>query len=204
MADAHAAEPASAVVEPEGRLKPWLLRGPDVPTIVADVSSMLNPAAGLLLHLNQARAKRKLDPLPTEVRAEDLMRTALVQVSVWLCGRGSPEDLAVIYRVDDDEARRWTAAESRRKRGLTLLGDGPDETQLSQNAPSPEGIIGYVTTGSFSLSLGEGHAIGVIPFVQYLELKKQAQRLRDASRLLVKVRNRDESVCRAAVVELLY
>ena len=131
MAEAHAAEPASAVVEPEGQLKPWLLRGPDVPTIVADVSSMLNPAAGLLLHLNQARAKRKLDPLPTEVRAEDLMRTALVQVSIWLCGRGSPEDFAVIYRVDDDEARRWAVAERRRKCGLALLGDGPDETQVS-------------------------------------------------------------------------
>ncbi|KAI0333745.1 POP1-domain-containing protein [Cubamyces sp. BRFM 1775] len=203
MTDAQTTEPTT-IAEPEYQLKPWLLRGPDVPTIVADVSSMLNPAAGLLLHLNQARTKRRLDPLPARVRADDLMRTALVRVSIWLCGRGSPEDLAVIYRVEDEEARKWAAAESRRKRGLALLGDGPDETQLSQNTPSSEGIIGYVTTGSFSLSLGEGHAVGVIPFAQYLDLKKQAQRLRDASRLLVKVRNRDESVCRAAVVELLY
>lgn len=48
--------------------------------------------------------------------------------------------------------------------------------QLSQVPPSPDGIIGYVTTGSFSLSLGEGHAVGAVPLTGYLELRKQAER----------------------------
>lgn len=48
--------------------------------------------------------------------------------------------------------------------------------QLSQVPVSPDAVIGYVTTGSFSLSLGEGHAIGAIPLAQYLELRKQSHR----------------------------
>ncbi|CDO71682.1 hypothetical protein BN946_scf184915.g26 [Trametes cinnabarina] len=184
--------------------EPWLLRGSDVPAIIADISSMLNPSAGLLMHLNQIRAKRKLDPLPASMRGEDLFRTALVQVGVSLCGRGRPDDLAIIYRINDDEARKWITAEARKKSGLALLHDGPDDTELSQISPSAGGIIGYVTTGSFSLSLGEGHATGAIPLRQYLELRQQAQRLRNDGKLLVKVRNRDETICRAALVDLLY
>ncbi|KAL7280061.1 hypothetical protein ACG7TL_006476 [Trametes sanguinea] len=164
---------AAESVQRDTALEPWLLRGPDVPSIIGDISSMLSPANGLLLRLNQARAKRKLDPLPASVRSEDLMRTALVQVGISLCGRGKPEDLAVIYYIEDDEARRWVTVEARKKSGLALLEDGPDETEVP---PSPEGIIGYVTTGNFSLSLGEGHAVGAIPLRQYLELRKQAQR----------------------------
>ncbi|KAI0352614.1 POP1-domain-containing protein [Trametes cingulata] len=205
MGDASSRAPTStSTADQEKKTQPWLLRGSDVPAIVADISSMLSPAAGLLLHVNQARAKRKLDPLDASVRAEDLMRTALVQVAISLCRRGCPGDLAVIYRIDDEEARKWCSAEARKKNGLSLLGDGPDEFELSQVAPSPDGIIGYVTTGSFSLSLGEGHAVGAIPLTQYLEISKQARRMRHESRLLVKVRNRDDNICRAATVELLY
>ncbi|KAJ3004778.1 hypothetical protein NUW54_g4654 [Trametes sanguinea] len=132
------------------------------------------------------------------------MRTALVQVGILLCGRGKPEDLAIIYRIEDEEARRWITAEARKKSGLALLEEGPNETELSQVPPSPEGIIGYVTTGSFSLSLGEGHAVGAIPLKQYLDLQKQAQRLRNEGKSLVKVRNRDETICRTALIDLLY
>lgn len=42
--------------------------------------------------------------------------------------------------------------------------------------PPHEDIIGYVTTGSFSLSLGEGSAIGSIPLAKLIDLKLQAQR----------------------------
>ena len=107
----------------------WLLRGANVPQLVAEVASMLNPAAGLLVQVNQARAKRGLDPLAS-TRAEDLFKGALVQVSITLCGRGCPDDVAVIYRVEDDEARKWIKAEARRQNGLSLIPDGPEETEV--------------------------------------------------------------------------
>ncbi|RPD62234.1 POP1-domain-containing protein [Lentinus tigrinus ALCF2SS1-7] len=182
----------------------WLLRGPDVPAIVAKVSPMLSPAAELLTQINKTRTKRKLAPLKAGSRPEDLLKGALVNVSITLLGRGCPDDMAVIHRVEDDEARAWMTAEAKRKKGLSLIQDGPDETELSQARPSTDTIIGYVTTGSFSLSLGEGHAVGAVPLAQYLELRTQAQRLRNDSKLLVKLRNRDEMICRAAYLELLY
>ncbi|KAM5533607.1 hypothetical protein V8D89_012720 [Ganoderma adspersum] len=194
---------AAAAAAKDKKVEQWLLRGVDVPQLVAEVTSMLNPASGMLVQVNQVRAKRKMDPL-VNVRGEDLIKGALVQVSITLCGRGCPDDLAVIYRVGDDEAKEWIKAEAKRKNGLSLIQDGPDETELSQVPPPRDGIIGYVTTGSFSLSLGEGHAVGAIPFAQYLELRKQSQRLRNDNKLLVKMRNRDETVCRAALVNLLY
>ncbi|KAI0670934.1 POP1-domain-containing protein [Trametes maxima] len=200
MSDATAPTPTSK----KGMVRPWLLRGADVPTIVADLSSMLNPSPGLLVHVNQCRTKRKLDPLRSDVRAEDLMQSALVQVGIVPLGRGCPDDLAVIYRMEDEEARKWTKAAALKNDGLTILSDSPDETELSNVPPSLDNVIGYVTTGSFSLSLGEGHAVGAVPFTRYLELGKQAERLRNGSKLLVKVRNRDETICRAAQVELLY
>lgn len=132
-ASTHASELAIPVptAGQDRKIRAWLLRGADVPAIVAEVSSMLNPATGLLMRLNQARAKRKLDPLHSSIRAEDLLRTALVQVALNLCGRGCPDDLAIIYRVDDTEARKWMTAEARKKSGLALLGEGPDETEVS-------------------------------------------------------------------------
>ncbi|KAI1793285.1 POP1-domain-containing protein [Ganoderma leucocontextum] len=205
--DAQREEPMTVHGAPaaasDKKVEQWLLRGADVPQLVADVASMLNPASGLLVQVNQVRAKRRMDPLAS-LRGEDLIKGALVQVSVTLCGRGCPDDLAVIYRVGDDEAREWVKAEAKRKNGLSLVQDGPDETELSQVPPPKDSIIGYVTTGSFSLSLGEGHAVGAIPFAQYLELRKQSQRLHNDNKLLIKLRNRDESVCRAALVGLLY
>ncbi|KAI0714000.1 POP1-domain-containing protein [Cerioporus squamosus] len=186
------------------KVEQWLLRGPDVPAIVAEISSMLSPATGLLLQVNKARTKRKLDPLKADSRAEDLLKGALVNVGITLLGRGCPDDMAVIYRVEDEEAKAWMAADAKRKKGLSLVHDGPDETELSQAPGSSDAVIGYVTSGSFSLSLGEGHAVGAVPLAQYLELQKQSQRLRKDSKLLVKLRNRDDTICRAAYLELLH
>ncbi|KAI0688915.1 POP1-domain-containing protein [Earliella scabrosa] len=205
VVDAVAPAPgATSEADEKEEVEPWLLRGPDVPAIVMDIASMLNPAAGLLAHVNKARAKRKLDPLHPNSRPQHLIQGALVQVSITVCGRGCPADLAIIYRVEDEEASAWVNAQAKGKFSRSLIDDSPDETELSQVPPSAEGIIGYVTTGSFSLSLGEGHAVGAVPLAQYLELRKQAARLRNDQKLLVKLRNRDETICRAALLELLH
>ena len=122
--------PGVGVGEAGGKGQPWLLQGPDVPALVTSVASMLNPSAGLLVHVNQARAKRQLDPLGVGVRAEDLMRGALVQVSIALSSRGCPDDMAMIYRVNDEEAQMWGRAEAIRKRGVVGAMDGLDETEV--------------------------------------------------------------------------
>ncbi|TFY59286.1 hypothetical protein EVJ58_g5874 [Rhodofomes roseus] len=148
----------------EKEIRPWLLRGQDVPSILQSISSMINPSAGLLGCIDQLRIKRGQDPLGGNVRANELWQGALVRVRVLLCGRGNPEDLAMLYRLDDEEARKWNEAEALRQQGVpAMLSEDTDETELSKLVPSTDAIIGYVTTGHYSLSRGEGHAIGAVP-----------------------------------------
>ncbi|CCL99258.1 uncharacterized protein FIBRA_01273 [Fibroporia radiculosa] len=174
----------------------WLLRGANVAAILQNVSSMFNPAAGLLDHMSQLRMKRGQNPLDSRIRADDLWKSALILVNVLLCGRGNPEDLAVIYRLDDVEAKKWYDAERIRKMGAGLQQEEENEHELSKLAPSQDAIIGYVTTGHYSLSRGEGHAIGAIPVRRLFELRQQAERLRVGPSLLVKVRDRGDTTFR--------
>jgi len=69
-------------------------------------------------------------------------------------------------------------------------------SQLSKITPLPSSIMGYITSGNFSLSRGEGFGIGAVSLVQYLDVIKQGKDL------LVKVRDRQGQVCRLAVMKL--
>lgn len=51
-------------------------------------------------------------------------------------------------------------------------------SQPSEVIPPETSIIGYVTAGNFSLSLGEGHAIGCLPVSELFDIKEQAKRYR--------------------------
>ena len=48
--------------------------------------------------------------------------------------------------------------------------------QLSKIAPSDGAVIGFVTSGNYSLSRGKGYAIGAISLVRFLEIQEQAHR----------------------------
>ncbi len=48
--------------------------------------------------------------------------------------------------------------------------------QLSELEASQDAIIGYVTSGNFSLSIGQGQAIGAIPVAKFLHLTEQSHR----------------------------
>jgi len=48
--------------------------------------------------------------------------------------------------------------------------------KLSEIVPNPNSIIGYVTTGHYSLARGVGFAIGAISLVQLIELEQQSLR----------------------------
>ncbi|KAI0259821.1 POP1-domain-containing protein [Gloeopeniophorella convolvens] len=184
-------------------VRPWLLQGAGARAIVENISRLLAPAVGLLSEVNALRHKRELPPLDPSVDAQDLLQGALVHVRVVLCGRGSPEDMALIYALKDQEARTWTMAQLSRGTVGHEVGEEPtDETELSKIAPSESAVIGFVTTGSYSLSRGQGYAIGAIALAKFLELQEQAHRLRRDD-CLVKLRNRDGTICRAARVEFL-
>jgi len=126
-----------------------------------------------------------------------------------MCKRGAPDDLALIYSMTDDESKKWEKAlPKRRSNGVAINEETPEEVELSKIKSPQSSIIGYVTTGHFSLSQGEGFAIGAIPVARLLELQEQSHRLYlnttyKAPPLLVKVRNSNTQQSRAAHVELL-
>ncbi|KAL6301998.1 POP1-domain-containing protein [Sparassis latifolia] len=183
------------------KLQPWLMRCAELPSILDKVSTMFNPGAYLLDYVNQVRTKRHQDPLNASIKADELWKSSLVMVRVVLRGRGSPEDLAIIYSMNDEEVRKHKKAEAGGTHRDAISDD--DEKEPSELIPSQDSIIGYVTTGHYSLSRGEGHAIGAVPVARLLELKQQEERLRIGSGFLVKIRNRDQTICRAALLEVL-
>jgi ribonuclease P/MRP protein subunit POP1 len=120
------------------KVRPWLLRGVGVPAILENVSNMFNHGAGLLAEMNKLRTKRTQDPLESKIRPDDLWKGALVMVQLTMCGRGAPDDLAVIYSINDAEARRWASVFDRTKKPGTALLDqeNVDEVEVSYVAVS--------------------------------------------------------------------
>ena len=129
-------------------IRPWLLRGTDVPVILENALNMFNHGAGLLDEINKLRSKRFQDLLQSDVRAEDLWKSTLVMVCLTMCGRGAPDDFAVIYSVCDDEARKWGNEFDRRNKSLAafLNAESSDEVEVSYHPCLSQ----YIHTGTQS------------------------------------------------------
>ncbi|KAK0504008.1 POP1-domain-containing protein [Armillaria luteobubalina] len=184
--------------EEADRATPWLLRGPTA--IINNLSNLSSTDVGLLAEVNRIRSKRDLGPLDSAIKSGDLLKGALVTVKVKMHRRGSPEDLAVIYSMSDDELVSWE--KSIRKSVADLVEDDNSSEDLGYDlGASP--TIGWVTTGHFSLLRGEGFACGVVPLTKVLELRKQARRLCKSEIIApVKIRNPASETCRAAYIQV--
>jgi ribonuclease P/MRP protein subunit POP1 len=105
-------------------IRPWLLRGSEVPKILSSMSAVFNQGAALLSEINRLRFKRRLPPLSNTKHA-DLLQGALTNVKLTMCLRGSPQDLALIYILNDDLCRKW---EKLIRKQTALLPDVDEET----------------------------------------------------------------------------
>ncbi|KAF8635812.1 hypothetical protein AX15_000014 [Amanita polypyramis BW_CC] len=146
-------------------VRPWLLQGPSAQRIVSGISDMFNPAAGLLAEINRMRTTFHSDPLSIDITGTDLLKGALVLVAINMCKRGTPEDLDSIHVMDDDEVRKWTKSVHKRRAPPTLStseDETPEELEIAEVRPPQDSIIGYITTGHYSLSRSKGYAIGCV------------------------------------------
>lgn len=98
-------------------IRPWLFCGPEVPAILAKVRQMINRGAGLLAEINRLRTKRGMDVLCTSSSPEDLLTGALVMVRLNMVSRGAPNDLAIIYRIDDVEVKKIIKEKGKTREG---------------------------------------------------------------------------------------
>jgi ribonuclease P/MRP protein subunit POP1 len=99
--------PVEVSKEPEGT-GVWLLRHTDTKDIFGDLINCVSDKAcaeTLLQWLNAARVHRGLEEL--KINPELLYKGALVQVTLTMCQRGDPEDMACIYFVGHDECKYW-------------------------------------------------------------------------------------------------
>ncbi|KAJ3873454.1 POP1-domain-containing protein [Lentinula edodes] len=193
------------LVDDDPAVGPWLLRGVEISSIVSDLSEDLVPSQSLLATLNRLRAKRSLEPLESTIKPDNLLKSALVSVRITICSKGSPSDLSLVYSIPDPELQEW-------RKGLTRAGVDPipaevEFVNLPDIVPAPSSIIGYITTGGFSLSRGEGFAIGAMSLIRLFELQQQAKRLshyvKSDKALFVKVRDRKGHQCRLARIHVV-
>jgi len=94
----------SKICEPG--VKPWLFRGSDV-TRILELLDQGNPGSELLAEINRLRQKRSFEPLGSLITGDNLLNHALVNVKVIMFREGVPEDMAMIYRVSDEEGTMW-------------------------------------------------------------------------------------------------
>lgn len=136
--------PSGSVEEPaahdnEIKIEPWLLQGPNMHATIEAITGKLNPVSGLFEQIDKLRQKRGMTSLTTIVQPNDLWKNALVRVRLRLCGRGCPEDLAVIHGMEDDEAVKWIQAEQLRKKGASLNTEeieGETEVRIPWRCPN--------------------------------------------------------------------
>lgn len=118
------------VVKPN--IKPWLLRGSEVPKILSSIFSVFNHGATVLLEINKLRFKRGLMPLSNDIESADLLKGALINVKISMCSRGAPQDLAAIYSLPDDLYKKWEKALLlRASGGISLEDDTSQEAEVS-------------------------------------------------------------------------
>lgn len=92
---------------------PWLVTAP----LLGQLDALVGASDGqsrLLGGINAFRTKRGLSELDS---AEKMLQSALVRIRVEILGKGSPDDLSIIYRVSEEERARWLEAEAARKAG---------------------------------------------------------------------------------------
>lgn len=88
-------------------IHPWLLRGAEVPKILARLYSVFSHSAALLSDINRLRLKRSPNPLIDDKEATNLLTRALINVKIKMCSRGTPEELAMIYVLSDEVVLQW-------------------------------------------------------------------------------------------------
>ncbi|CAE6516502.1 unnamed protein product [Rhizoctonia solani] len=152
--------------------KPWLFLFPGMDKLIEDLASSPEEAVqNFATRLNSQRTKRGLSGLEAELTLE-LFGTALVVAHVDMQGRGNPKDRAILYGCGGDEVMAsWKAT-----------AESPNEVTASSVEDLP--VLGYVTSGGFSLQLGRGHGIAVVSLKGLVDMTKRSK-----GKVLARVRN---------------
>ncbi|CEL51735.1 ribonuclease P [Rhizoctonia solani AG-1 IB] len=152
--------------------KPWLFLFPNMSQLIQELAKGQEESVTqtLAAQISAQRTKRGLSVISVDL-ATELFSTAVVAVHVDMHGRGNPQDRALLYGCrSDDDIVSWRAAVDHNELAMSPLKDHP--------------ILGYITSGGFSLQLGRGHGIAIVSLKGLVEMSKRCQ-----GNVLVRVRN---------------
>lgn len=97
------------LINPNGTmLDLWLLESA-LGHILERLAHSEDPAVSLLAAINTFRRRRGMHPIPDE-DAASLFQSCLCHVQVDVLGRGSPSDMAMIYKMSAEERSKWLQA----------------------------------------------------------------------------------------------
>jgi ribonuclease P/MRP protein subunit POP1 len=135
----------------------WLLHGQDTPSIISMLTEAISQASNLsqpnlsdqspseILHSKVVTLRHKIAStasikahsftggLDNCISAEELYQRALVKVRLRVPRSGSPEDLAVLYMMGDEEAKKWRDA------GVAGIGRSQPLNEVCNQYQSREG-----------------------------------------------------------------
>jgi len=158
-------------------IHPWLLSKCLASSVLDGTVGVSNPGEWLYDKLSTLRLGRGNTGLRLEASANDLWRDAMVQVQVELHGRGTLGDAAPIYPLRDDELQICgSSSESLREVRFIYRSAGAvsESFQSLELQLSPQdSILGYLTSGAYSLSRGRPHGIGTVALSRMVEVKRQ-------------------------------
>ncbi|KAG8735621.1 hypothetical protein FRC10_010354, partial [Ceratobasidium sp. 414] len=147
--------------------KPWLLPFPGAAELLKDVVGSIdgNSAEVFGDWVNSQRTRRDMAPLSRD-SIESLFDSALVHIRIDMLGRGNPKDRAILYGFPTSEAAsRWKASFESRC-------NGDEKCELASARSDDEPIVGYITSGGYSLQVGHGHGIGAISLKYIVKMQR--------------------------------
>ncbi|KAF8340372.1 uncharacterized protein EI90DRAFT_2906355 [Cantharellus anzutake] len=160
-------------------VRPWLLLGSGVRLLVQSIASAVAHGSKfqdvLYSHIVKLRRKRGLDP-EFSILPDTLFSSSLISVNVYMVGRGCPKDNAVLYELTCEEMIREQERLKRKRSPKYSLTDEEEVDVSSASFPGPPcagtvgPLLGFVTTGRFSLTRGRGHAVAAISLSAFLRI----------------------------------
>ena len=156
-------------------IKPWLLRGPETRSILNEIIHSKDHSLCLRRRMESLRSSRMLRS-DQNTDNSSLLNSALIMVSLDFPYRGAPESFAFICQPTEEESDAFYEDPKAFKMYLRQTERGESEELIAASEVDSDTVIGYVTTGHYSLSIGKCRAIGAISLLQLIQLMGRAQR----------------------------
>jgi len=130
-----------------------------------------------------------------EIKKNNTIINAFIRVSVDILGKGVINDNSIIYLSTKTEYDKWLNSKKKEKNNTSVYNIG--------EFPSPSSIIGFVTTGHYSLNNAHAKAIGCCSVIGVLNMMHNNIKNNYKHSTFILVRDPKGQVIRPAIINFL-